>query len=84
MKLLGKRILIKVVRTLPKVGSIVIPEQYRKNTQEAVVVEVGDEVEAGIKKGDRILWDVYNAREIFIDKERFLIIKENEVQGVIA
>jgi chaperonin GroES len=89
---LHDRILIKRIeeKDTAKVG-IIIPDSAKEKQQEGVVVAVGNgrKTEDGriipldVKTGDRILFGKYSGGEIKIDNEEFLILKEEEVLGVV-
>ncbi|MGD0921650.1 MAG: co-chaperone GroES [Terriglobia bacterium] len=89
---LHDRILIKRIEEKETVkGGIIIPDTAKEKPQEAEVVAVGNgkRTEEGkvipldVKKGDRILFGKYSGTEIKIEDEEYLIIREEEVLGVL-
>ena len=89
---LHDRILIKRIEEKETAkGGIIIPDSAKEKQQEGEVVAVGNgrKTEDGkiipldVKTGDRILFGKYSGREIKIDNEDFLILKEEEVLGVV-
>ena len=89
---LHDRILIKRIEEKETVkGGIIIPDTAKEKPQEAEVIAVGHgkKTEEGkvipldVKAGDRILFGKYSGTEIKLDDEEFLIIREEEVLGVI-
>jgi len=72
-------------------GGIIIPDTAKEKPQEGEVIAVGNgkKTEDGklvpldVKAGDRILFGKYSGTEIKIDNEEYLILKEEEVQGVL-
>ena len=89
---LHDRILIKRIDEKESVkGGIIIPDTAKEKPQEAEVVAVGNgkKTEEGkvipldVKKGDRILFGKYSGTEIKIQDEEYLIIREDEVLGVL-
>jgi chaperonin GroES len=89
---LHDRILIKRIEEKETVkGGIIIPDTAKEKPQEAEVVAVGNgkKTEEGkvipldVKKGDRILFGKYSGTEIKIEDEEYLIIREEEVLGVL-
>jgi len=89
---LHDRILIKRIEEKETVkGGIIIPDTAKEKPQEAEVVAVGNgkRTEEGkvipldVKKGDRILFGKYSGTEIKIEGEEYLIIREEEVLGVL-
>ena len=89
---LHDRILVKRIEEKEAVkGGIIIPDSAKEKQQEGEVVAVGNgrKTEDGkiipldVKAGDRILFGKYSGTEIKIDNEEFLILKEEEVLGVV-
>lgn len=89
---LHDRILIKRVEEKETVkGGIIIPDTAKEKPQEGEVVAVGNgkKTEEGkiipldVKAGDRILFGKYSGSEIKIDDEEYLILREDEVLGVL-
>jgi chaperonin GroES len=92
VKPLHDRILIKRVEEKETIkGGIIIPDTAKEKPQEGEVIGVGGgkKTEDGkvipldVKAGDRILFGKYSGTEIKIDDEEYLIIREDEVLGII-
>jgi chaperonin GroES len=92
VKPLHDRILIKRVEEKETIkGGIIIPDTAKEKPQEAEVIAVGGgkKTEEGkvipmdVKAGDRILFGKYSGTEIKVDNEDYLIIREDEVLGII-
>src|SRR5260370_24520279 len=74
-----------------KVGGLFIPDSAKEKPQEGEVVAVGKgkRMEDGkvvpldVQAGDRILFGKYSGSEIRIDGEELLIMREDEVLGVL-
>ena len=72
-------------------GSIIIPDSAKEKNQEGEVISVGkgksnDEGKVfplDVKAGDCILFGKWGGTEIKIDNEDFLIMKEDEVLGIL-
>ncbi len=72
-------------------GGIVIPDTAKEKPQEGEVVAVGDgkvldsgeKVNPSVKEGDRILFGKYSGTEVKIDDEDFLIMREDEILGIL-
>ncbi|HLI29769.1 MAG TPA: co-chaperone GroES, partial [Terriglobia bacterium] len=86
------RILIKRVEEKESIkGGIIIPDTAKEKPQEGEVIAVGNgkKTEEGkvipldVKAGDRILFGKYSGTEIKLDNEEYLILREDEVLGVI-
>ncbi len=89
---LQDRVLIKRVDPEEEVrGSIVIPDTAKEKPQEGEVVAVGEgktldsgtRVEMSVKPGDRILFGKYAGSEVKIDDVEYLIMREDEVLGIL-
>jgi len=89
---LHDRILVKRVEEETKTkGGIIIPDTAKEKPIEAKVVAVGNgrvldngEVrKLEVKKGDRILFGKYSGTEVKIDGVEHLILREDDVLGVI-
>ncbi len=73
-------------------GGIILPDSAKEKPQEGEVIAVGkgksnDEGKVfplDVKKGDRVLFGKYAGTEIKIDGEEFLILREEEVLGILA
>ena len=74
-----------------KVGGLFIPDSAKEKPQEGEVVAVGKgkRLEDGkvvpldVQKGDRILFGKYSGSEIRIEGEELLIMREDEVLGIL-
>ena len=72
-------------------GGIIIPDTAKEKPAEGKVAAVGNgkvgedgkRVKLEIKKGDRILFGKYSGTEVKIEGEEFLIMREDDVLGVI-
>jgi chaperonin GroES len=72
-------------------GGIIIPDTAKEKPQEGEVIAIGagkrlDDgklVPLDVKPGDRILFGKYSGSEIKLEGEEFLIIREDEILGVI-
>ncbi len=89
---LHDRILIKRVEEKETVkGGIIIPDTAKEKPQEGEVVAVGNgkKTEDGkvipldVKAGDRVLFGKYSGNDIKIDEQEYLILREEEILGVL-
>jgi chaperonin GroES len=89
---LHDRLLVRRVEEQESVrGGIIIPDTAKEKPQEGEVIAVGkgksnDEGKVfplDVKKGDRVLFGKYSGTEIKIDGEDFLIMREEEVLGIL-
>src|SRR5450432_2744308 len=73
-------------------GGIIIPDSAKEKPQEGEVLSVGkgksnDEGKVfplDVKAGDRVLFGKYSGTEIKIDGEELLIMREEEVLGILS
>ena len=89
---LHDRLIVKRIEEEQKTaGGIIIPDTAKEKPQEGKVVAVGpgklDEdgkvIPLDVKAGDRILFGKYSGTEVKIDGEEHLIMREEDVLGVI-
>jgi len=89
---LHDRILVKRIEEKEQIrGGIIIPDTAKEKPQEGEVIAVGQgkvldngtRVEMALKAGDRVLFGKYSGSEVKLDGEEFLIMREDEVLGVI-
>jgi chaperonin GroES len=71
-------------------GGIIIPDTAKEKPQEGRVVAVGPGksedgkvIPLGVKAGDKILFGKYSGTEIKLDGEEHLIMREDDILGVI-
>ena len=92
-KPLGDRILVKPLDAKEQTkGGIILPDAAREKPQEGKVVAVGpgkvtDEgktVAVSVKVGDKVLYGKYSSTEIKIEGDDYLIIREDDVLGIIG
>jgi chaperonin GroES len=75
-----------------KVGGIIIPDSAKEKPQQGRVVAVGKgKIEKDgkvtpldVKEGDTVLFGKYSGQEIKIDGEEYLIMREEEILGVVS
>lgn len=89
---LQDRLLVQRVEEETKTkGGIIIPDTAKEKPAEGKVVAVGNgklgddgkRIPLEIKVGDRILFGKYGGTEVKVEGEEYLIIREDEVLGVI-
>jgi chaperonin GroES len=89
---LGDRILIKRIKEEDKTkGGIIIPDTAKEKPQEGKVVAVGkgkktDEgklIPLDVKAGDKVLFGKYSGSEVRIEGEEHLILREDDILGVL-
>jgi chaperonin GroES len=89
---LGDRILVKRVKEEEKnKGGIIIPDTAKEKPQEGKVVAVGKGkmteqgklVPPDVKAGEKILFGKYSGSDVRIDGEEHLILREDDILGVI-
>jgi chaperonin GroES len=73
------------------VGGIIIPDTAKEKPQQGKVIAVGKGKEKDgkitpldVKEGDTILFGKYSGQEIKLDGEEYLIMREEEILGVIT
>ena len=75
-----------------KIGGIIIPDSAKEKPQQGKVFAVGagkvkddgSRQPLDVKDGDTILFGKYSGQEIKLDGEEYLIMREEEILGVIT
>ncbi len=89
---LQDRILVKRIEEEEKTkGGIIIPDTAKEKPQEGKVIAVGNgkigddgKVQPlDVKKGDKLLFSKYAGTEVNLDGEEHLIIREDDVLGIL-
>ena len=93
IKPLGDRVLVQAIEEKEvKKGGIIIPDTAKEKPQEGKVVALGtgkrDEegklIEFTVKKGDKDLMSKYGGTEVKIDGETDLIMREDDILGILG
>ena len=89
---LQDRILVQRIEEEEKTkGGIIIPDTAKEKPAEGKVVSVGNgklgedgkRIKLEVKKGDRILFGKYSGTEVKIEGAEYLIMREEDVLGII-
>ncbi len=73
-------------------GGIIIPDSAKEKPHQGEVIAIGSgklqedgkRASMDVKPGDRILFGKYSGSEIKVDGEEYLILREDEILGVLA
>ncbi len=89
---LNDRILVKRLEQEAKTaGGIIIPDSAKEKPAEGKIIavgngkmnEAGQRVALEVKAGDRVLFSKYGGTEVKIDGEDYLIMREDDILGVV-
>ncbi|VAW37833.1 Heat shock protein 60 family co-chaperone GroES [hydrothermal vent metagenome] len=89
---LNDRILVKRLEEEEKTaGGIIIPDSAKEKPAEGKVIAVGpgkrndngDRVAMDVKEGDSVLFSKYGGTDVKIDGEDYLIMREEDVLGIV-
>jgi chaperonin GroES len=92
VKPLRDRIIVKRLEEEAKTkGGIIIPDSAKEKPQEGEIVAIGSGkilddgklIPLEVKTGDRVLFGKYAGTEIKMDGEDFLMMKEEDILGII-
>ena len=92
IKPLHDRVIVKRIDEGEQVrGGIIIPDSAKEKPQEGEVLAVGEgkylkdgqRQPLDVKAGDRVLFGKYSSSEVKIDGEELLIMREDEILGII-
>jgi chaperonin GroES len=93
IKPLHDRVIIRRIEEGEQIrGGIIIPDSAKEKPQEGEVIAAGDgkykedgtRQSLDVKTGDRVLFGKYSGSEIKIDGEELLIMREDEILGIIS
>jgi len=93
VKPLADRILVRRIEEQEtKRGGIIIPDTAKEKPQEGEIVAVGPgrmteegkRIAMEVKKGDRVLIGKYSGTEVKIDGTEYVILREDDVLGILA
>jgi len=93
IKPIGDRVLVKHAEDKEQVrGGIIIPDSAKEKPQEAEVIALGtgkkDEngkiLPFEVKVGDKVLIGKYGGTEVKIDEEKYTLVREDDILGVLA
>jgi chaperonin GroES len=89
---LQDRVIIKRIEEGEQIrGGIIIPDSAREKPQEGQVIAVGagkkldsgERLALDVKEGDRVLFGKYAGTEVKLDDEEYLIMREDDILGVV-
>ena len=92
LKPLGDRVLVKrLEEEVMTKGGIIIPDSAKEQPMKGEIVAVGPgkigddgkNMKMNVKKGQNILFNKYAGTEIKVEDEEFLIMREDDILGVI-
>ena len=90
---LHDRVLIKRIEEQETIrGGIIIPDTAKEKPQEGEVIAAGNgkRLENGtvtpldVQDGDRVLFGKYSGTEIKLDGQEYLILREDEILGIVS
>ena len=73
------------------VGGIIIPDTAKEKPQQGKIIAVGKgkildngtRIEPDVKTGDKVLFGKYAGTEVKLDGEEYLIMREDDILGVL-
>lgn len=91
IKPLHDNILVERIEEEMKKGGIIIPDTAKEKPQQGKVIATGDgrrddkgnRIPLEVKKGDIILFGKYSGNEIKLEENEYLIMREDDVLGII-
>lgn len=91
LKPLGDRVVIKHLEAEEKTKSgIILTGTAKEKPQEAVVVAVGpggivdgEKVAMEVKVGDKVIYSKYAGTDVTLDKEDYVIVRQNDILAIV-
>ena len=83
-KPLKERVFVSYCGELEKTsGGLFIPDAAKEKPQRGTVEAIGSEVKS-VQVGDAVLFDKYSGSKITLDGDEYLILKEEDILGIVA
>ena len=83
-KPLKERVFVSYSGELEKTaGGLFVPDTAKEKPQRGTIEAIGSEVKS-VKVGDAILFDKYSGSKITLDGQEYLILKEEDILGIIV
>jgi chaperonin GroES len=81
---LKERVFVSYTEELDKTsGGLYIPDAAKEKPQRGTIEAIGTEVK-NVKVGDVVLFDKYSGSKINLEGQEYLILKEEDILGVIV
>jgi len=91
---IGDRVLVRPVDEQDQTsgGGIIIPDAAKEKPQEGEIVvlgtgktdDTGNKVDFTVKAGDKVLYSKYGGTEIKIEGTQYLIMREDDILGILG
>ena len=88
--LFDRVVLKQLVAEETTASGIVLPAQAKEKPSQAEVVAVGPggvvdgkEIKMQVKVGDKVIYSKYAGTEVELDKEEYIVVKQNDILAVI-
>lgn len=80
---LKERVFVRYSEEVDKTpGGLYVPDTAKEKPQKGIVEAVGSEVKE-VKVGNTVLFDKYSGAKITLDNTEYLIIKEEDILGIL-
>ena len=92
LKPLGDRVLVKRLEQEEVTkGGIIIPDSAKEKPMKGEIVAVGDgklgedgkRIKPNVKAGEFVLFNKYAGTEIKVDKQEYIIVRQNDILAVV-
>ena len=89
----GDRILVQHIEEKEQVrGGVIIPDSAKEKPQEAKVIALGTGTKGKdgevtpfeVKVGDKVLISKFSGSEVKLDEQKYMLVREDDILGVIA
>lgn len=93
IKPLGDRVIVKPIEPKEVVkGGIIIPDSAKEKPMQGEVIATGpgsmnkkgERLPMDVKKGDTVLYGKYAGSEIKIDDEKYIIMHQDDIYGILG
>jgi chaperonin GroES len=93
IKPVGDRILVQHIEEKEQIrGGVIIPDSAKEKPQEAKVIALGtgargkdgEIIPFEVKVGDKVLIGKFSGSEVKLDEQKYTLVREDDILGVIA
>ena len=93
LKPLHDRVLVRRVESDEKTsGGLIIPDSAKEKPAEGVIVacgegarkDSGELIAMAVKAGDKVLFGKWSGKEVTVDGEELLMMKESDILGILS
>lgn len=83
IKALNERVVIREDKAQDKINGILLPDNAKQKSYRGEVISVGAYVQSDVKVGNKVAYDKYSSSTIIVNNEELVVVKDENLIGVI-